>query len=103
MPKFYIAYHEPRDVPDDKKADMQAAYKAWIAKYADAFVMPETPFTAQWTVDGDGAREGFKQPMMGFCIIEAADADAALAIASENSFLQMGTIHLAEMMEMPGG
>ncbi|MCK0140397.1 YciI family protein [Aliiroseovarius sp. F47248L] len=102
MPKFYIAYHEPRDVPDDKKADMQAAYKAWISKYSDAFVMPETPFKAQWTVDGDGAREGFKQPMMGFCIIEAADADAALAIASENSFLQMGTIHLAEMMEMPG-
>jgi len=103
MPKFYMAYHEPSDVPDDKKAEMQAAYKAWVGKYAEVFVMPETPFAAQWTVDAKGARDGFKHPMMGFCIIEAADADAAKAIASENSFIQMGTIHLAELMEMPKG
>lgn len=103
MPKFYMAYHEPTDVPDDKKAEMQANYKAWIAKYSDVFEMPETPFKAQWTVDGDGHREGFKQPMMGFCVINAPDAETALAIASENSFIQMGTIHLAELMEMSKG
>jgi hypothetical protein len=39
---------------------------------------------------------------MGFMMVEAADMDAAIAIAQACPFLEMGTMRVAQTMDMPG-
>ena len=101
MPKLYMDYHDPRDVAPDKKGEMQAEHKAWASAHAAAFDVPESPFSAQWTVDESGVQDGYASPTMGFCVFTAPDAEAAKKIALDCPFTKMGVLHLAQMMDMP--
>ncbi|MDA5095436.1 YciI family protein [Aliiroseovarius sp. KMU-50] len=103
MPQFYMAYHVTGAMGDaDAQADNQARYKAWMEKHAGALVVPAQPLGPQWTITAEGAEEGFEGSMMGYSVLEAADLDAAIAIAKECPFCEMGNLQLAEMMTMPG-
>ena len=79
-----------------------ADYMAWMKNLGDSIVMPQTPFKTSKMVSKDGLSDPSGPPLMGFLMIEAADMDAAIAIAQACPFLEMGDMRVAETMEMPG-
>ena len=53
------------------------------------------------TVSADGvADDGGANPLSGFSVVKADTMKAAVAMAKDCPFLEMGTIEVAEMMEM---
>lgn len=102
MPQYVFAYHGGRkpDTPEEG-AELMAKWKAWIDDLGDAMVNPGTPVGMSKTVSADGvADDGGPNPLAGFSIVEAKDMDAALGMAKSCPFLEMGTIEVAEAMQM---
>ncbi len=80
-----------------------AKWNAWIADQADALSNPGNPVGMSKTVSaGSVADDGGSNPLCGFSIVNAADIDAAVAIAKTCPHLAIGTIEVAEIMDMPG-
>jgi len=102
MAQFILAYHgggKPSS-PDEGMAHRQK-WMDWVAGMGDAVINPGTPLGKWKMIGGNGDNI---VPIGGFMVIEAADMEAATAMAEGDPFLGMGgTIELAEMMQMPGG
>ncbi len=98
MPQFIMTYHggsQPK-TPEDGKAHMEK-YMQWIGGL-DA-VVPQQPLKGTEVL---GDKE--ITTMMGYTIINAADMDAARAIAQSCPFLEMdnSAVQLSELAQMPG-
>jgi hypothetical protein len=53
------------------------------------------------TVSADGVSDdGGPNPLTGYTIVKADSMEAALEMAKECPFLEMGTLEVAELMEM---
>lgn len=103
MPNFIIAYHggNKPETPEAGAAHM-AKWKAWIDALGDAAINPGTPLGKSRIVSASGVSEdGGANPMSGFSVVRAETIDAALEMARDCPFLDMGgTLEVAEMMEM---
>lgn len=102
MPQFIFAYHggQKPDSPEEG-AKMMARWQAWIDDLGDAMVNPGTPVGKSKTVSADGvADDGGSNPLAGFSVVEADSIDAAIDMAKACPFIEMGSIEVAEMMEM---
>lgn len=112
MAKFFIGYRKDTNAkqnmdntpksPEDGKAHM-AKYMAWMQGLGDAVVSPDSPMKATQLVSGDGVTDNTDGiQLFGFMVIEAADMDAAIAIAKASPFLEMGggSIQVGELMQM---
>lgn len=102
MPDFVFAYHmDPnKSRPADGPAYMNR-WMSWIGGLGDAVVNPGVPVGASKTVsDGGVADDGGPNPVCGFVIVNADDMDAALEMAKSCPHLEMGTIEVAEAMDM---
>ena len=102
MPDFMFAYHGGKkpETPE-QGAEMMAQWKAWVEDLGDAMVNPGTPLGMSKTVSADGVTDdGGANPLAGFSVVAADSMDAVLEIAKTCPFLEMGTIEVAEMMEM---
>ena len=102
MPNFIITYHsEPVEMSPEEGQAHRAEYQKWIMNLGDAAVSPMNPLKAVKTItrDGetDGGGDGF---MMGYTIIKADDMDAAMEITRSCPFLVMGSLRVAEIMQM---
>jgi len=76
-------------------------YKAWLDGMGDAVVNPGTPFKDAKTVSADGVEDGGgPNPIMGFTEVTADNLDAALEMAQASPFLEMGTIEVAEAVQI---
>ncbi len=98
MPQFIMTYHggsQPKS-PEEGQAHMER-YMQWIGSL-DA-VVPQQPLKGTEVL---GSKE--ITTMMGYSIINAADIDAARAIAQACPFLEMdnAAMQLSELMDMPG-
>ena len=98
MPQFIMTYHggsQPK-TPEEGQAHMER-YMQWIGSL-DA-VVPQQPLKDTQTL---GTKE--ITPMMGYTIINAADMEAAKAIAEACPFLEMdnSAMQLSALMVMPG-
>ena len=96
MPQFIMTYHggsKPK-TPEEGQAHMQR-YMEWIGGL-DA-VVPQQPLKGSEVL---GTKE--ITTMMGYSIINAADMDAARAIAQSCPFLDMddSAMQLSELMVM---
>jgi hypothetical protein len=103
MANYLFAYHGGRQPTSEAEgAEMMDQWDGWLDGLGDANVDPGNPVGKSYTVSAGGVVDnGGANPIMGFSIIEAANLDAALAIAKTCPFLKMdGTIEVAEMMEM---
>ena len=78
-------------------------YMEWLTSLGDSVVIPTIPLKDTNTVSPDGTiREGGSSAMSGFSIIKADSIDAALSIAQDCPFLEIGgSLEVSEMMEMP--
>ena len=102
MPNFVFAYHGGKKPESPEEgAKLKAKWNAWLEGLGDAVVNPGTPLGMSKTVSSDGVSDdGGSNPLSGFSILNAGSMDAALEMAKACPFLEMGTIEVAEAMEM---
>jgi hypothetical protein len=105
MKQFVLVYlggTQPSSKEDASKH--YSKYVAWITSLGDAVVVPTIPLKDTSTVSPDGRiSEGGASTMSGFSIIKADSMEAALAIAQNCPFLEIGgSLEVSEMMQMSG-
>ena len=102
MPSYFLVYHHGKmPASRGEGAEGMARFKAWIGGLGDAVVNPGTPLGISKTVSSDGVSDdGGSNRMMGFSILKADSMNAALEMAKGCPFLDMGTVEVAEVMEM---
>jgi hypothetical protein len=101
MPKYVIAYLGGRQpAKPEARAAQMAKWRAWADGLGDRMVNPGMPLGQGRLVSVDGVSERGPNHLTGFSIVLADDMDAALDIARRCPFLEIGTIELAEAMEM---
>ncbi len=103
MSNYIFAYHGGK-MPDspEEGAKHMAKWKAWVGGLGDAVVNPGTPLGKSKTVSSNGVSDdGGSNPLSGIFIVKADSMDAALEMAKEDPFLELGgTIEVAEAMKM---
>jgi len=103
MPNYIFAYHSNGNMPKtpEEGAAHMEKYKTWLDSMGDAVVNPGTPFKDSKTVSSDGVEDGGgPNPVMGFTEVTADNLDAAVEMAQASPFLEMGTIEVAEAVQM---
>ncbi len=103
MAKFMFAYHGGGmpETPEEGEKVM-AAWREWMGNVGDAFVDAGAPLGMSKTVSSGGvADDGGANPISGYSIVEAADMDAALAMAKGCPIMDSGgSVEVAEAMDM---
>ncbi len=102
MSKYIIAYHEGNS-PESPEAgsEQMAKWQAWVGGLGDAVVNPGTPLGKSKIVSSSGVSDdGGAGALTGFSVVEADSMDAALEMAKECPYLDIGTVEVAQMMEM---
>ncbi len=102
MARYVLAYHGGSASPgSEKSAQQRNAFTEWIRQLGDAVVDPGTPLAHSKTVSSSGVFDTAESNRLtGFSVIEAGSIEEAIEIARDCPFLQIGTIELAEVMEM---
>jgi hypothetical protein len=102
MPSYVIAYHGgKKPASPEEGAKHMAKWKAWVGGLGDAVVNPGTPLGMSKTVSSGGVSDnGGPNRLTGFSILRADSMDAALEMAKRCPFLDIGTIEVAEVMDM---
>jgi hypothetical protein len=101
MPKYVIAYHGGKKFESAQQgAAHKAKWESWVGGLGDAVVNPGTPLGRGKLVSSDGISDGGENLLTGFSIVMADNMDAALALAERCPYLEIGTIEVAEVLEM---
>ena len=103
MANYIFAYHGGGKMPASREegAKGMAQWRAWAVGLSDAMVNFGTPLGKSKTVSAGGVSDdGGANPLMGFSIVKADSMDAALEMAKACPHLDIGTIEVAQMMEM---
>jgi hypothetical protein len=104
MKKFVFVYLGGNQPSSEEEAKNHfSKYMGWLSSLGDSVVIPTIPLKDTSTVSPDGTvREGGSSAMSGFSIIKADSMEAALSIAQDCPFLEIGgSLEVSEMMEMP--
>lgn len=102
MSNYIIAYHgaEKPESPEEG-AKLMAKWRAWVGGLGDAVVNPGTPLGMSKTVSSATVtNSGAQTRLTGFTIVKADSMDAALEMAKSCPHLAIGTLEVAEVMEM---
>jgi len=102
MPEYIIAYHHG-DEPEtpEEGAEGMAKWQAWIGGLGNAVVNPGTPLGMNKFVTQNGVLdEGGSSRLTGFTVVRADNIEVAVEMAKACPFLEVGTLQVAEMMEM---
>lgn len=104
MARYVIVYlgGNPPPTPEEGQRHF-ARYVEWLKALGDAAVSPANPLMHTRTVQSDGSvTEGGDSAMSGYTIIEAESIDAAIALARDCPFLELGgTLEVSECVDMP--
>lgn len=102
MPNYILAYHCGKKLESPEEgAKGKEKFMAWIEGLGDAVVNPGTPLGMSKTVSSHGVSDdGGSNPLTGFSVVKTDSMDAALDMAKACPFLEIGTIEVAEVMEM---
>lgn len=105
MAQYLIIYlgGNPPSSPEEGKQHF-SKYMNWLSSLGAAAISPANPLKNTRTVNADGSvTNGGSSTMSGFTIIEADSLDAALTIAEQCPFLDLGgSLEVSELMKMPG-
>lgn len=102
MPTYIIAYHGgTKPETPEEGAKQMANWKAWLDDLGDAVVNPGTPLGRSKMVSPAGVSDDDgPHSLTGFSMVTAHSMAAALEMAKACPFLDMGTLEVAEVMEM---
>jgi YCII-related domain len=110
MTKFVFIYHAPpmpEDAPQPSPEEMEGvmqAWNAWAGRVGEGMVDFGTPLAGGTRVTPEGTSDSDRQ-VAGYSIVEAADRDAALALAQGHPHLNMPggcEIEVHEALPVPG-
>ena len=104
MKQFVLVYLGGNQPTDPQQASEHIdKYMRWLSSLDDAVVVPTIPLKDTTTVSPAGTiSEGGSSAMSGFTIIKADSMQAALAIAQDCPFLEIGgSLEVSELMQMP--
>lgn len=98
----YIGGNKPATEEEGK--EQMSKYRAWLSALGEAAVSPANPLKNTHTVNSDGVVvEGSKSSMSGYTIVSADSIDAAISIAKDCPFLDIGgSLEVSELVKMPG-
>ena len=102
MPECVLAYHVG-NMPDDPEIrnELWKEWEAWVSEHQEDLIEPQKPLGMSKTVSSEGVEDGGgPNPLQGFSILKADDMDAALEVAKSCPFLKIGTIEVAQIMQM---
>lgn len=104
MSKYILIYNGPATPMDqfteEQSAQQTAAWGDWMGKVGVAMVDGGAPFGERVSVVDDGS-EREATALQGYTIVEAADLDAAKALAEGHPFLSEGNGRFAlEIFEL---
>ena len=104
MPQYMITYlgGDQPSSPEEGKRHM-LEYRTWLSSLGDSAVSPANPLKNTSTINPDrSVTMRSATTMSGFTIIETDSMDAALSIAKECPFLDIGgSLEISELMQMP--
>jgi len=102
----YIITYLGGDQPSSPEEGQKhfAKYKAWLSSLGDSAVSPANPLKHTSTVNPDGTvTGGSTSSMSGYTIIESESMEAALEVAKDCPFLDIGgSLEVSELGQMPG-
>ena len=104
MKQFVFVYLGGNQPSSPEEANKHfAKYMQWLSSLGESVVIPTIPLKDTSTVSPDGTiRDGGSSAMSGFSIIKADSMEAALSIAQDCPFLEIGgSLEVSEMMQMP--
>lgn len=104
MKQFVLVYLGGNQPSNEDEANKHfSKYVEWVSSLGDTVIVPTIPLKDTTTVSPDGSiKEGGSSAMSGFSIIKADSMDAALSIAQDCPFLEIGgSLEVSEMMQMP--
>ena len=98
----YLGGNQPSS-PEEGQQHM-AKYMEWLSSLGNSAVSPANPLKSTSTVNPDGTvSTGGTTTMSGYTIIEADSMEAALSIAKDCPFLDIGgSLEVSELIQMPG-
>jgi hypothetical protein len=102
MAKFIFVYHggSAPSSPEEGQKVMKA-WMDWMGGLGAALVDGGNPAGMSKTVSAKGvANDGGSNPVSGYSLVEAADMDAAIAMAKGCPILSDGTVEVAECLAM---
>jgi hypothetical protein len=107
MSKFIYIYNGPATPMDqfteEQSAAEMAKWGAWMGKVGTAMLDGGAPFGARASVVDDGS-SAEPSLLQGYSIVEAADLDAAKALAEGHPFLSEGngrfSLEIFELVDM---
>jgi hypothetical protein len=101
MPKFVLAFRGGMPSSPEQGQKMMADWNAWMEGLGSALVDKGAGFGKSRFLAAPDREEKAGDPLSGYSVVEAADFDAALGMASKNPIFSLGgTIEVAEMMQM---
>ena len=104
MKQFVLVYLGGNQPSSQEEATKHfEKYMGWLTSLGDAVVIPTIPLKDTTTVSPDGSvQEGGSSAMSGFTILKADSMEAALSIAKDCPFLEIGgSLEVSEFMQMP--
>ena len=105
MANYIIVYlgGNPPSSPEEGKKHF-AKYREWLSSLGDSAVSPANPLKGTNTVSPDGSvATGGTTAMSGYTIVEADSMEAALEMAKDCPFLEVGgSLEVSELIQMPG-
>ena len=101
MPKYLIAYHRGKEYENPEEgAKQKKKWQAWISEFGDSVVNPGTPLTKSKIINSSGVFDCDESCLTGYSIIIADSIDVALEFAKRCPYLDIGTVEVAEVIEM---
>lgn len=97
MKNYIIAYRDdgkPQDQGDRSK------WEEWIKDLGDAVVNPGTPLMGSKLVSTEGVSDEMPHRLTGFTTVKAENIEAAIEMAKSCPYLEVGSLQVAEMMQM---
>ena len=102
MSDYIFAYYgtmEPQD--PEKGAEGRAKFQSWLEGLGEAVINPGTPLRITKAVTSGGVSDDAAlAALTGFSIIRAESMEAALEMAKDCPFLEMGSVEVGEVMKM---
>ena len=116
MTQYLLSVHMVEGAPDRSQAEMQRSYEAvnafnqelmesgeWV--FAGGLLSPDTATVVSAeggkVITTDGPFAETKEQLGGFWVIQAADLDAALAIAARGSAACAGPVEVRPFQDIP--
>lgn len=102
MPDFIFAYHGgAKPETEEEGAALMKRWQDWMEANQAAFVQPGNPVGMSKTVTANGVEDnGGSNPLSGWSILRGDTMDDVIAIAGSCPHLDMGTIEIAELIDM---